>query len=349
MLFDYTINPPDTWVDNTKRRQIAADNTQVILNQIATAEASTPETDTLTAICMAADVLQSKTEAKKFLCIDDSFLSTTGLLNFASSNLLEQDPDIIVEQLEERFAIPDLSGVDVMVMGMGQTCGKQTPLGSAYEHRLEAIWTAIFEASNYASLSIDHSPIGGDEPQTALSVSTVTVITDVLTFDKPEEAETENEIVEEITPTLELPIETEKKGEQLLPEVVRFDETTVKFVGNSDTFENPELAAKTLEPVARLLQDYTNLNVILVGMTASVGGDGIELSLKRAEAVKSILVEADVDETQIRCVGLGRTDNFLRVDDTDANGNLIESMAKLNRSVFLFEEESDTAKKLNIQ
>jgi len=355
VLCDYEINPPDKWVDNTKRRQIAADNAQVILSQIASAEASTPETDTLTALSMGSDILQSKTESVKLLCIDDSFLSTTGLLNFAASNLMEQDPDIIVEQLEERFAIPDLSGVDVMVMGMAQTCGKQTSLGSAYEHKLESIWTAIFEASNCASLNIDRTPLGKNEPQTSLAVSTVTIISDVLTFNIPQKTETENDIVEETTPALvpsfpePAPIETEKvEPEQLLPDVVMFDETTVKFVGNSDMFVNPELAAKTLEPVAKLLQDYSNLNVILAGMTASVGGDGTELSLKRAEAVKSILIAAGVDETQIRCVGLGRTDNFLRVDDTDSNGNLIESMAMLNRSVFLFAEDSDTADKLNI-
>lgn len=355
VLCDYKINPPDKWVDNTKRCRIAADDAQVILSRIASAEASTPETDTLTALSMGADILQSKTESVKLLCIDDSFLSTAGLLNFAASNLLEQEPDSVVAQLEERFAIPDLSGVDVMVMGIGQTCGNQAALGSAYEHKLESIWTAIFEATGCASLSINRTPLGDNEPQTSLTVSTVTIISDGLKFNVTKEAETENNIIEETTPALEpsipepITIETEKKvSEQTLPEVVRFDETTVKFVGNSDVFVNPELAAKTLELVAELLQDYPNLKVILAGMTASVGGDGIELSLKRAEAVKSILIAAGADETQIRCVGLGRTDNFLRVDDTDSNGNLIESVAKFNRAVFLFTEDSDTAEKLNI-
>ena len=346
MLCDYKVNPPDKMVDSTKRRQIAAENTQTILAEIARAVASTPEADTLSALSMSSDILKSKTESVKLLCIDDSFLSTAGLLNFADSNLLEQDPDAIVEQLNERYAIPDFSGIDIMILGMGQTCGSQTALGPAYEHKLESIWKAIFEESDCASLSIDRTPLGNTEPANAFSVSTVTIITDVLTFNIPPE-EPDSVLNTQIS-TLDQHEDEEKTAEEIFREVVRFDEKTIKFVGDSDEFIDTELAVRTLSPIATLLYDNPDVKVILAGTTASVGGDGIDLSLKRAEAVKNVLISAGVNEAQIRCVGLGRTDNCLRVNDLDINGNLIENMAKLNRSVFLFAEDSDTAHKLNI-
>ncbi len=334
MLCDYKVNPPKKHVDSAKRRQIAADNAQAILAEIANAEASTPEADTLTALSMSSDILKSKTESVKLLCIDDSFLSTAGLLNFAASNLMEQEPSVIVEQLNARFAIPDLSGVDVTVLGMAQTCGSQGQLPSEYRHKLEAIWTAVFDAADCDNLSFDCTPLGDTEPENALHVSTVTVITDVLTFIAPEDVKAD---------------EPAPASEKQIPEVVRIDETTIKFVGNSDAFVDSKLAVQALEPIARLLHDNPDVNVVLAGSTASVGGDGIDLSLMRAEAVKGLLVSAGVNESQIRCVGLGRADHCLRVDDLDPNGNLIEDLAKLNRAVFLFAEGSDTAQKLNIQ
>jgi outer membrane protein OmpA-like peptidoglycan-associated protein len=338
MICDYKVNPPEKHVDTTKRRQIAANHAQTILAQIAAAEASTPEADRLTALSMSSDVLGSKTEAVKLLCIDDSFLSTAGLLNFAASNLLEQDPDSIVEQLNARYAIPDLSGIDVLLLGLGQTCGSQAALGPTYEHKLEAIWTAIFKASDCASLSIDRTPLGSDEPKSEFPVSTITVITESLTFTTSAKIK-----AEETGGDVEI-----RMSDALIPEVVRFDETTIQFAGDSDAFVDSEFAFQTIVPVAQILRDNPDVKVVLAGMTASVGGDGIELSLKRAEAVKALLTSAGASEAQIRCVGLGRADNCLRVNDLDPDGNLIESMAKINRSVFLFAEGSDTANKLNI-
>lgn len=336
MICDYKVNPPEKHVDTTKRRQIAADHAQTILAQIAAAEASTPEADMLSALSMSSYILGSKTEAVKLLCIDDSFLSTAGLLNFATSNLLEQNPDSIVEQLNARFAIPDLSGIDVLILGLGQTCGSQTALGPIYEHKLEAIWTEIFKASDCASLSIDRTPLGSDEPKSEFPVSTITVVAESLTLPAKIRAEETGADVEI------------RMSDTLIPEVVRFDETAIQFAGDSDAFVDSEFAFQTIVPIAQILRDNPDVKVVLAGMTASVGGDGIELSLKRAEAVKALLTSAGASEAQIRCVGLGRADNCLRVNDLDPDGNLIESMAKLNRSVFLFAEGSDTANKLNI-
>ena len=71
-------------------------------------------------------------------------------------------------------------------------------------------------------------------------------------------------------------------------------------------------------------------------------------SLERAKTVKSLLLEMGAADTQVSCVGLGRSENFLRVNDLDKDGNLVESKAKLNRAVFLFGADSDTAKKLEL-
>ena len=81
-------------------------------------------------------------------------------------------------------------------------------------------------------------------------------------------------------------------------------------------------------------------------MTASTGGTGETLSLARAQACRDLLLELGASETQILCLGLGRSDNFLRVPDLDADGQLIESEAEKNRAVFLFSRESETMMRL---
>lgn len=313
---NYDITPPSTRIDADKRRQLAEINTATVLQALQTVSAGTPEVDTLGAITLGRDLLVKKDASQKVLVIVDSMLSTSSsLLDFSSNLLIEQDPKEIVAQLEQRHAIPDLSGVEVRVMGLGQVCGDQPPLTADYAYRLQEIWTAILQASGCLALEFDPTPLGGIAPEGLPHISTIPMVVDALSFS-------------DIT---------------TLPEVIRFDETSIKFIGDSAEFFEPERAWETLLPVATVLREATEMEVALVGLTASAGDDGVALSLARAETVKSVLVEAGADPARIICIGLGRTDSCLRVNDLDDNGHLVEEYAKRNRAVFLLQKATAEA------
>lgn len=139
---NFNITAPDKRIDNAKRKQIAASNTEQVIAALSAARAKTPEIDTLSAISLSARTLQAVTgESEKTLLIFDSGLSTASLLDFSSQNLIAEPVDSIVSQLTDLYAIPDLSGIDEIVwVGLGCTCGDQQPLTEAYRHQLQEIW-----------------------------------------------------------------------------------------------------------------------------------------------------------------------------------------------------------------
>lgn len=344
---DYNVKKPKANIDNSKRKMLAEENAATIIKKLYSFAAKTPEVDTLSALTIAGDKLNASDCSVKKVILDDSGLSSTGLLNFASSQLIEEDPANIVKQLEDRKAIPNLNGINVEVIGLGQTSGDQTALTTALKAQLTAIWQAILSSSG-ATVTINTTPLTIKDSKASLpAVSTITIIKDSLVFTAPTYVEETS--VEETTPAEETPVTPiETPVTPVIEEVVRFDETNVKFKSNTAELADKEKAVTALKPIGEILKNNPDLTVYLAGMTASTGGDGKQLSLERAKTVKSLLLEMGAADTQVSCVGLGRSENFLRVNDLDKDGNLVESKAKLNRAVFLFGSDSETAKKLGL-
>ena len=345
---DFNVKKPKANVDKSKRKMLAEENAATIIKKLYSFAAKTPEVDTLSALTIAGDKLNASDCSVKKVILDDSCLSTTGLLNFASSQLIEEDPANIVKQLEDRKSLPNLSGVNLEVIGLGQTSGDQTALTTALKAQLTAIWQAILSSSG-ATVTINTTPLKAttESEQSLPAVSTITVIKDSLTLTVPTYVEETS--VEETTPTEETPVTPiETPVTPFIEEVVRFDETSVKFKSNTAELADKDKATAALKPIGEILKNNPDLTVYLAGMTASTGGDGKQLSLERAKTVKSLLLDMGAKEKQVSCVGLGRTENFLRVNDLDSDGNLVENKAKLNRAVFLFGSDSETAKKLGL-
>lgn len=345
---DFNVKKPKANVDKSKRKMLAEENAATIIKKLYSFAAKTPEVDTLSALTIAGDKLNASDCSVKKVILDDSCLSTTGLLNFASSQLIEEDPANIVKQLEDRKSLPNLSGVNLEVIGLGQTSGDQTALTTALKAQLTAIWQAILSSSG-ATVTINTTPLKAttESEQSLPAVSTITVIKDSLTLTVPTYVEETS--VEETTPTEETPVTPiETPVTPFIEEVVRFDETSVKFKSNTAELADKDKATAALKPIGEILKNNPDLTVYLAGMTASTVGDGKQLSLERAKTVKSLLLDMGAKEKQVSCVGLGRTENFLRVNDLDSDGNLVENKAKLNRAVFLFGSDSETAKKLGL-
>ena len=204
-------------------------------------------------------------------------------------------------------------------MGLGQTAAPQTRPDAQMQAKLQDLWSAVLQAGTPQSLTFDPIPLSGSAGQMLPVCTTVEFISECL------QVETDN-------PIGETPIRL----------------SSVQFVSDSSEFLDRSCAVEALLPIGQYLSGHPEERICLAGMTASVGGSGEALSLKRAEACKALLLELGASETQIQCLGLGRAENFLRVQDLDANGNLIEAAAEKNRAVFLFSCDSETAKKLQV-
>ncbi len=311
---DYTINEPNVKVDNTKRKQLAQKNCNQIMSECSNAKAKTPEIDTLSAITKAAKSIKESSGSRTLL-IFDSGLSTTGLLKFSEQNLIDADPDKIVEQLDEKHCIPKVNGFEIIWSGIGQTCGDQTPLTENYKYKLEKLYDAILTAGG-AKVTFNHEPIQGAEPEGVPECSIVPVVEDSLDINGA------------------------------LPDVVKLDETKISFVSDKAEFLSASDAYEALKPIADILVKNTDMKILIVGSTATDGTpEGCKnLSQMRADKVKDTLIEElHVNPNQLSTYGAGQNQTPFRVNDV-IDGKLVESEAAKNRAVYIVNSDSAVAK-----
>lgn len=318
---NYNITKPEKKIDQAKQNQLARNHTAQILSEASQTKAKTPEIDVLSALTLSAQTLKSCDSSQKHMLVFDSGLSTCDPLNFSQENLIDAPADVVVEQLQEIHAIPDLAGIDITWIGIGITCGEgQQKPTSDYKYKLQTLWEAILTAGGASSVIFDTSPLPNQEYDGDLPKCTAVPI---------------------VSGSLDL---SEISTEQDIPEVMKFDEnTSVKFQGDLSEFVDEQAAVEALAPIAEYLVQNPEVQICIAGMTATVRSQpdaGKELSLQRAKTCESVLLEKGVSADQLSCIGLGYTSNPLRVQDTDAQGNLIEEMAQLNRAVFLIRKNS---------
>lgn len=311
----------DKNLSDTKAKEIAKRNASGIVNGFASLKAKTPEVDTLQTIRLSASALKASPIANKKLVVYDNGLCTTGLLSQLKYNVLATDPDIVVDKLGQLHALPDLEGVEVLWIGLGCVSGEQHAIPDSYRFNLETLWRTIIERSG-GSITFDSTPVTGEETEGLPHVSVVEFPSDDLGLN--------NTI--SVTDT----------------SVYKLDEGTCKFFGDKAELIDTAAAKKAIEPFVEYLKSNPGERIIIAGTTARVGdGDGIELSYQRTQTVKKMLINSGVKEDQIECIGLGCTDNCLRVEDHNADGTLNEKMAAQNRSIYIILADSATARSLN--
>lgn len=317
LFADYKFTAPDKNIDNSKRKQIAKENTEQIIFESKKAIAKTPEFDTLKALIMAANSLNSKGVTNSYMLMYDSGFSTTGLLNFSKENLINVAPEDIVSRLQELHAIPNLSGINVLWTGCGEVSGLQTKLTENYKHKLKAIWTAIIEAGG-GCLTMYDNPLSSDSLDSSLPhCSVIPIIQDSL----------------------------ELKGADL-SNPIKFDEnSSVKFIPDSATFIDSCAAMTELEPIAEYLKSNPDITVLVIGTTATSGSEEYktDLSYRRANACKDALINLGVNTSNIQIVGIGSSSCSLHANDLNADGSLNEKIAPLNRAVYIVNVSSSTA------
>lgn len=271
--------------------------------------AKVEEVDTLEAIRLAANPLKTVTEVDKYLIIADTGVSTTGYVNFCTNDLFNTPTEEIIQALEDAKAIPDLTSVHVIWLYAGQVAEPQQALSEAQKDKLIEIWTAILEKAGAASIDF--------RPDSASSTP-YTNLPDVSTVNADDRAI-------DVTPLTKMILDSE----------------SVSFVGDQAVFEDENQAKQAISSVAQTLLAHPDNKVYVVGCTASLPGKEAfcqRLSEDRAQAIVNELKDFGVSEEQMVAVGMGNQAPW-HLEDLDADGKQIESIAQQNRCVVVLDTQ----------
>lgn len=294
----------------------AAANTAALLTALGQITADDPEADYLEGLRLAARSLSGLEgyESKRIVMLGTG-LSTAGALNFRN-NLLSADPDTLAALLAERKEIPDLTGITVTWLHLGDVADPQPALSPLQRSRLEAIWQAIVERGGGSFQALDVLP----EAAPAGPLPAVSVV--------------------ELAP--EAPIAFAPEAD-LLESPIVLTEEQVTFVGDRADYLHPDAAGEAIAPIAEYLREHPQLNILLVGTTAgdSTGTYCDQLSQDRAETVKNTLIGLGVSESRITAIGMGSGDPW-HISGVGTDGPL----AAANRKVVILDAACDTAQKL---
>lgn len=308
--------------DPQKLAQDSANRALSLLNGLQSVMADSPEVDTLEAIRLAARSYASAPEgAEKVIVIADTGLSTTGSCDFRN-NLLSGDPEAVAEALEEREAIPDLTGIHVIWQHLGDVDLPQESLTPRQLNRLKSIWAAIIERGGGTLTICDVPPLSTNRGAEMPEVSTVSLSAELPVVFRPE-------IIQEDTFAFDEP--------------VFLSEGQVRFKADSDVFADTEKAVEVIRPIAELMKRSAGLRLLLVGTTAgdSTGAYSLALSENRAGAVKKALVSLGVEEGRVITKGLGSEDPW-HISNVGTQGTL----AAQNRKVVLLNADSEIAREV---
>ena len=325
----------DPQYKNAAKERLKRDATNKATNLLQVLEgvhAVNPESDYLEAIRLAAASLRSLDNSytsRNIICCG-SGLGTTGYLNF-QNNLLSAESQTIVKLLQEKEALPDLSGITVYWIGMAQTTAPQEKLNPKQSKNLENIWKSVIEAAGGEFVPNDYISVSQNDDTTdeLPSVSIVNIPSDDPIVFEPE--------------ILEQP---EQEEENAFEEPVILGESQIQFVGGKATYLDEESATETIRPIAEYLLNHTSVNLLLVGSTAGDITDEstLRLSQDRANTVKHTLVEFGVDNKRINTLGMGASDPWhisgAGYDET------VGSAASSNRKVVLIDANTELAQQL---
>lgn len=303
----------------SKLRADAKNKAHNLMMQVVGVRADDSEVDTLEAIRIAVRSFDSAEEmADRKIIVVDTGWSTTGLMNFGN-NLLNGDPAAVAKMLDEKNAIPDLSGTTVIWQQMGDVASPQQELSPSQVLVLKSIWEAVIEKGGgkfeCRETVANNGIIGGSLPEvTAIAL--------------PREEPVKFDAAE-----MDL-------GERIFDEPVFFDEGQIRFEGDSDVYAEPEKATECLEPVAEFMKSHADFRLLLAGTTAGDSDSQYvrELSKARADAVKRSLLKMGVEEERVVTTGLGNGDPW-HIYGVGTKGDL----AAQNRKVVMLGADSDTA------
>ena len=306
----YTIDERYQHADPGKLKSDAAIKAANLLSSISTVQANDPEVDTLEALRIALrSFAYAPEESEKRILVIDSGLSTAGYLSF-QNGLLSASPEAVAQELRERGALPDFTGVEVLWQQLGDVAEPQQALTPRQTQRLADIWQAIVTAGGGSFTLCGGMPNAG-----TLGAGLPDVTPVPLTADTP------------IAFTAE---HADFSAPQMLTE------EQVRFLGDSAQFADPAAAERVIGPIAAYLREHPSFRLLLIGTTAGDGDTEYAraLSEQRAETVRQTLISLGADPERIVTRGLGSQDPW-HIPGVGTDGPL----AAQNRKVVLLDAQ----------
>lgn len=314
-------------LSESKKEAIIDTQTKQIVALLKESRAKTDEVDLLTALDMGARALNSAVDGGKELLVLHSGLATKGGVNFAEGGYLgSREADDVLQYLREQQAIPNLEGIHVTWAGLGDTIAPQPELSIKDRSYLQEVWEKILQEAGAKVDFAEDLPTESEPDQTLPKVNIVEVFQPASAI---AEIASEESHVEETTFIL--------------------DEETVNFKPGSEELLSDEAEVEhILHELITYLCEHPSYQVLLAGTTASAGtqSDLVILSEKRCNTIKNIFLNAGVRQEQIQAIGLGYQNHPYYILDVDENGQLIETIARKNRSVIIMPLQSEAAQEL---
>ena len=321
---------------NNKRWDSICEFVGDLNTELSKVAADDEEVDTLKTFCVAAEHFNTLDDnVEKRMIIYDTGLSTTGIIDFAHNNewndlikrqeaLTDEEIQILVDKLSEQKEIPDLTGVMIYWYGLGLVGEDQQELSKMAKNNLKNIWTAVLEKSGATEVvfkSVDIIKSDDNEDESLPFVSTI------------EFPNVQDQISSELN-------STEKICERLSESKLGFEPESAEFLEGTEEERHNVLSA--------FVEFGKTEKLLLVGTTSSGGGigNGLDLSIKRARAVKEELVLLGVPEENIEAIGLGTEHHKYNSDEYIDGVYYGESdAAQENRSVYIMQINCDEAEK----
>ncbi|MFE1775050.1 OmpA family protein [Streptomyces sp. NPDC059008] len=243
------------------------------LRQLSAAEPSADRTDVLGALAAAADQLAPGGRRRIVMATDG--LANTGCADLRSAGF-DGVPEIeaMVRRCRTAGELPDLKGAEVSLVGIGRTARGQAP-SSPQTAWLTSLWTRLCQASGAARCKVAATARSHAAGQHTGAGK------------KAGRAE----------PEVTFPAVSERPAGRV---------TTLTLPGSvlfaTDSAELSAAARSTLDDVARRVRELHPLSVAVFGHTDSRGTEqhGRQLSLARAKAVRSALVQRRIAVASVR-------------------------------------------------
>lgn len=225
-------------------------------------------------------------------------LANVGALDLRTIPVAASDPAAVVRKLAEAGQVPQLDGLTVTIAGLGSLAAG--PVNQVTAHWLVVLWTKICQAGGARSCTVADGLGSGEAKAGAVTL--------------PKD------------PRVPLP---EVRSVSISPTTCRLTLPAALSFGADSTKLLPGAGA-ALGPVVQLLRANPDATASLRGHMASVGND-IAFTVQRAQAVADAIGAAGIAPRRLTVSGAGSTEPA--VNDRDAAGNLVESLAEQNRRV----------------
>lgn len=354
------VNDKDFFIEDAKNptilnKRINSRKAEIIkaldgLTEVADSE----EVDLLAAIREAKNALSNNQAANaksKKIVIVDTGISTTGDLNFCDMDFLYSKPNIdeIVKQLKNYEGIgvlPDLTGVDITFIGTADGLAEVAEpqmVETTDKKFIRDLWSSVVTACGANSVNFENAAgwnvpneYSEDDKSKFKYVSVVSFFHNkVINFPEISNYDPNNP---DQPPNLPNPPSVE----------IKLESQTIGFKPNTAICVNEQNAKSTLRPYADELKEffkyYPNEKIWIVGTTAEVARgskNGYDLSFKRAEAVKNMLVsEFGISADKLLTIGVGCV--FPWKVDEFPNDKFDTNIAQANRAVFLLSNSDNT-------